>query len=136
MPRRHRPRTRFRVAYVSPSVSQSLPWFAKELGILAKYDLTAEVLLITGSPRLVQSLIAGDVDFVFAGVAALTRARGKRSGSRNSGRLGQCFESKDHDQQDLEDSPHRGFKGRDHRSFTVRFGSGHLRAGRARAKRG
>ena len=66
-----------RVAYVSPSVSQSLPWFAKELGILAKYDLTAEVLLITGSPRLVQSLIAGDVDFVFAGVAALTRARGR-----------------------------------------------------------
>ena len=44
---------RIRVAYVSPSVSQSLPWFAKELGILSKYDLTAEVLLITGSPRLV-----------------------------------------------------------------------------------
>jgi hypothetical protein len=44
---------KIRVAYVSPSVSQSLPWFAKELGILSKYDLTAEVLLITGSPRLV-----------------------------------------------------------------------------------
>ena len=41
---------KIRVAYVSPSVSQSLPWFARELGILAKYDLTAEVLLITGSP--------------------------------------------------------------------------------------
>src|ERR671912_914647 len=68
---------KIRVAYVSPSVSQSLPWFARELGILSKYDLTAEVLLITGSPRLVQSLIAGDVDFVFAGVAALTRARGR-----------------------------------------------------------
>jgi ABC-type nitrate/sulfonate/bicarbonate transport system substrate-binding protein len=68
---------KIRVAYVSPSVSQSLPWFAKELGILAKYELTAEVLLITGSPRLVQSLIAGDVDSVFAGVAALTRARGR-----------------------------------------------------------
>ena len=68
---------RIRVAYVSPSVSQSLPWFAKELGILSKYDLSAEVLLITGSPRLVQSLIAGDVDSVFAGVAALTRARGR-----------------------------------------------------------
>jgi ABC-type nitrate/sulfonate/bicarbonate transport system substrate-binding protein len=68
---------KIRVAYVSPSVSQSLPWFARELGILAKYDLTAEVLLITGSPRLVQSLIAGDVDSVFAGVAALTRARGR-----------------------------------------------------------
>jgi NitT/TauT family transport system substrate-binding protein len=68
---------KIRVAYVSPSVSQSLPWFAKELGILAKYDLAAEVLLITGSPRLVQSLIAGDVDIVFAGVAALIRARAR-----------------------------------------------------------
>ena len=68
---------KIRVAYVSPSVSQSLPWFARELGILAKYDLAAEVLLITGSPRLVQSLIAGDVNFVFAGVAALIRARAR-----------------------------------------------------------
>jgi ABC-type nitrate/sulfonate/bicarbonate transport system substrate-binding protein len=66
-----------RVAYVSPSVTQSLAWVAKETGILAKYDLTAEVLLITGSPRLVQSLIAGDVDFVFAGVTALIRARAR-----------------------------------------------------------
>ncbi len=37
---------KIRVAYVSPSVSQSLPWFAKELGILSKYDLIAEVLLM------------------------------------------------------------------------------------------
>lgn len=66
---------KLRVAYVSPSVILSLPWVAKDLGILAKYDLAAEILLITGSPRLVQSLIAGDVDVVFAGVTALTRAR-------------------------------------------------------------
>ena len=66
---------KLRVAFVSPSVSLSLPWVAKELGILAKHDLFAEILLITGSPRLVQSLIAGDVDVVFAGVTALTRAR-------------------------------------------------------------
>ena len=64
-----------RMAYVSPSVSLSLPWMAKETGILAKYDLAAEVLLITGSPRLVQSLIAGDVDVAFAGITAITRAR-------------------------------------------------------------
>ena len=48
---------------------------AREAGILAKHDLVAEILLITGSPRLVQSLIAGDVDVAFAGVTALTRAR-------------------------------------------------------------
>jgi ABC-type nitrate/sulfonate/bicarbonate transport system substrate-binding protein len=66
---------KLRIAYVSPSISLSLPWMAKETGILAKHDLAAEVLLITGSPRLVQSLIAGDVDVIFAGVTALTRAR-------------------------------------------------------------
>jgi NitT/TauT family transport system substrate-binding protein len=66
---------KLRIAYVAPSVSLSLPWVAKESGILAKHDLAAEILLITGSPRLVQSLIAGDVDVAFAGVTALTRAR-------------------------------------------------------------
>lgn len=66
---------KLRIAFVSPSVTLSLPWVAKELGILAKHDLAAEILLITGSPRLVQSLIAGDVDVAFAGVTALTRAR-------------------------------------------------------------
>jgi NitT/TauT family transport system substrate-binding protein len=66
---------KIRVAYVSPSVSQSLPWIASQTGILGKYDLTAEIILITGSPRLVQSLIAGDVDFAFAGVTAFVRAR-------------------------------------------------------------
>lgn len=68
---------KLRVAYVSPSITQSLPWIARETGILAKYDLAAEVVLITGSPRLVQSLIAGDVDVVFAGVTALIRARAR-----------------------------------------------------------
>ena len=64
-----------RVAYVAPSVTLSLPWMAKETGILGRHDLVAEILLITGSPRLVQSLIAGDVDVAFAGVTAITRAR-------------------------------------------------------------
>lgn len=66
-----------RIAYVSPSVTQAIPWIAKETGLLARHDLTAEILLITGSPRLVQSLIAGDVDVIFAGVSALTRARAR-----------------------------------------------------------
>lgn len=66
---------KLRIAYVSPSVSLSLPWVAKQSGIFARHDLVAEVLLITGSPRLVQSLIAGDVDVAFAGITAITRAR-------------------------------------------------------------
>ena len=59
---------KLRMAYVSPSISLSAPWVAKELGIFGKHDLVAEILLITGSPRLVQALISGDVDLVFAGV--------------------------------------------------------------------
>lgn len=68
---------KLRIAYVSSSVTLSVPWVAKETGSLARYDLGAEVLLITGSPRLVQSLIAGDVDVAFAGVTALIRARAR-----------------------------------------------------------
>ena len=77
---------KLRVAYVSPSLSLSLPWVAKEAGMLAKHDLAAEFLLITGSPRLVQSLIAGDVDVVFAGVTASTRAACAAPISRSSAR--------------------------------------------------
>lgn len=64
-----------RVGYVAPSINQFLPWIANDRGFSAKYDLNSENILITGSPRLVQSLIAGDVDFAFAGVTALMRAR-------------------------------------------------------------
>ena len=66
---------KIRVAYVAPSVTLSLPWIAQQTGIMANYDLNAEIVLNPGSPRLVQSLIAGDVDFAFAGVTALMRAR-------------------------------------------------------------
>ena len=64
---------KLRIAYVSPSMTMAVPWMAKELGILAKNDLAAEILLITGSPRLVQTLISGDVDLAFAGMALFPR---------------------------------------------------------------
>ncbi len=66
---------KIRVAFVSPSPSQSPPWIARETGIFAKYGLDADVILLTGSPRLVQSLIAGDVDFAIVGATAVMRAR-------------------------------------------------------------
>lgn len=66
---------KIRVAFVSPSPTQSPPWIAKETGIFAKYGLDAEVILLTGSPRLVQSLIAGDVDYAIVGATATMRAR-------------------------------------------------------------
>jgi ABC-type nitrate/sulfonate/bicarbonate transport system substrate-binding protein len=95
---------KLRLAYVSPSLTLSLPWVAKETGILAKHDLTAEVVLITGSPRLVQSLIAGDVDVVFAGVTALIRARAW-SRSCDPRRRGESFQPKTHGQPQLESAP-------------------------------
>lgn len=64
-----------RVAYVSPGVGHSLSWIAKETGLFAKHGLDAEVILLTGSPRLVQSLIAGDVHYGVAGASAVMRAR-------------------------------------------------------------
>ncbi len=66
---------KIRVAYVSPSPSHSAFWIAKEARLFDKYGLEAEILLLTGSPRLVQALIAGDVDFAFVGITAVIRAR-------------------------------------------------------------
>ncbi len=66
---------KIRVAFVSPSPTQSPPWIAKEAGIFAKYGLDAEVILLPGSPRLVQTLIAGDVDYAVVGTTAAMRAR-------------------------------------------------------------
>jgi NitT/TauT family transport system substrate-binding protein len=66
---------KIRVAFVSPSPVFAPTWIAKETGLFAKNGIDAEVVLLTGSPRLVQSLIAGDVDFALVGVTAVMRAR-------------------------------------------------------------
>ena len=66
---------KIRVAFVSPGPALSAPSIAKETGAFAKHGLDADVILLTGSPRLVQSLIAGDVHYAFVGAAAVMRAR-------------------------------------------------------------
>jgi NitT/TauT family transport system substrate-binding protein len=63
------------VGVVSPAPGLSAPWIAKSTGIFAKHGLEAEVVLLTGSPRLVQTLIAGDMDFALVGATAAMRAR-------------------------------------------------------------
>src|SRR5215510_9426329 len=40
---------KLRIAYVSPSLSLSLPWVAKEGGMLAKHDLAAEIFQRSGN---------------------------------------------------------------------------------------
>jgi NitT/TauT family transport system substrate-binding protein len=66
---------KIRVAFVSPSATQSPVWIAKEAGLFAKQGLDAEVVLLPGSPRMVQTLISGDIDYAIVGATAAMRAR-------------------------------------------------------------
>jgi ABC-type nitrate/sulfonate/bicarbonate transport system substrate-binding protein len=63
------------LAHVAINPGQGMFWVAKDSGILAKYGFTADVVLIPGTPRTVQALIAGDLDYVVAGAPAVLRAR-------------------------------------------------------------
>lgn len=63
------------VAYVAPGITQVLPWVAKEAGIFSKHGIDAEVILLTGSPRLIQTLLAGDLDYALGGTSSVLRAR-------------------------------------------------------------
>jgi ABC-type nitrate/sulfonate/bicarbonate transport system substrate-binding protein len=66
---------KIRIAFVSPSATQSPVWIAKETGFFAKQGLDAEVVLLPGSPRMVQTLISGDIDYAIVGASAAMRAR-------------------------------------------------------------
>jgi ABC-type nitrate/sulfonate/bicarbonate transport system substrate-binding protein len=55
------------IAHVAINPSQGMFWVAKDSGILAKYGFTADIVLIPGTPRTVQALIAGDVDYAAVG---------------------------------------------------------------------
>src|SRR3989304_5351855 len=66
---------KIRVAFVSPVPGFAPAWIAKETGMFARQGLNADVILLTGSPRLVQSLIPGDGAFATGGATATMRAR-------------------------------------------------------------
>jgi ABC-type nitrate/sulfonate/bicarbonate transport system substrate-binding protein len=66
---------RIRIAYVSPSLSHAIPWIGKDTGIFRKHGFDSEVVLITGSPRVVQALLAGDIEYAVAGATPAIRAR-------------------------------------------------------------
>jgi NitT/TauT family transport system substrate-binding protein len=63
------------VAYVAPAITQAIPSITKDAGIFAKHAIDAEVILLTGSPRIIQTLIAGDIDYAIGGVSSVLRAR-------------------------------------------------------------
>jgi len=61
--------------FVAPNLNQTIPWIAKEAGIFAKHGIEADVILLTGSPRAVQTLLAGDIQYTIAGGQSAVRAR-------------------------------------------------------------
>jgi ABC-type nitrate/sulfonate/bicarbonate transport system substrate-binding protein len=63
------------LAIVSPNEAFSLAWVGRDSGIFLKHGFDVEVPVVTGSPRLVQSLIAGDFEYAMMGATALLRAR-------------------------------------------------------------
>lgn len=69
------PRRKVLLAYVALAITQSIPAIAKEAGIFTKHGIDADVILLTGSPRLIQTLVAGDIDYALGGVSSVLRAR-------------------------------------------------------------
>lgn len=63
------------IAHVAINPSQGMLWVAKDSGILAKYGIIAEIVFIPGTPRTIQALIAGDIDYAVAGSPAALRTR-------------------------------------------------------------
>ncbi len=74
-PRAAAPLQKLTIAVVSPNELMAVPWVAQDSGILAKYGFDAQVLIVPGSPRVTQSLIAGDFDYAIAGSSSFIRAR-------------------------------------------------------------
>jgi ABC-type nitrate/sulfonate/bicarbonate transport system substrate-binding protein len=52
-----------RVAYGAPSGAFAAPWMAKEAGLFEKYGLDAELTYLSSSPTMIQSMLAGELDF-------------------------------------------------------------------------
>ena len=81
------------LAHVAINPGQGMLLLAKDSGLLTKYGFTADVILIPGTPRTVQALIAGDLDYAVAGTparataAAATPVAAMRSSGRTVGLL-------------------------------------------------
>ena len=61
------PAVRLRVAYVSTGLSQGYAWVAQEAGYFAAEGLDVELQYIPGSNVAIQSLLAGEVQFIAGG---------------------------------------------------------------------
>src|SRR5262249_3479296 len=61
------PLQKLTVAILSTNEMQTIPWVAKDSGAFARYGFDVEVVVVAGSPRVTQSLIAGDFDYAIPG---------------------------------------------------------------------
>ena len=68
------------LAHVAINPGQGILLLAKDSGLLAKYGFTADVVLIPGTPRTVQALIAGDLDYAVAGSTGGVESADARGG--------------------------------------------------------
>jgi NitT/TauT family transport system substrate-binding protein len=60
--------------YSSNSLSQSLPWIARELGLFRKYNVDPDIVYIPSSAIAVAALLSGEVDVAMAGGVGFIRA--------------------------------------------------------------
>ncbi len=65
---------KIRVAFSSISAAQVIPLLAKEAGIFDKYGIDAEIIFISGSSKLTQAMVAGDIPFSAMGGQAMAEA--------------------------------------------------------------
>jgi ABC-type nitrate/sulfonate/bicarbonate transport system substrate-binding protein len=70
---------RYLIAYGGFAGFQAPVWAAKDLGLLAKYGLSGDVVMVPGSTREIQALLAGSVHF--AQVDAVTTANAVHQGA-------------------------------------------------------
>jgi len=63
------------LAHVAINPGQGLFWIVRDSGLLAKHGLSGDVVFIPGSPRTVQTLLAGEIDYAVVGAPAFLRAR-------------------------------------------------------------
>src|SRR4051812_7164234 len=63
------------ISHVAINPGQGLLWITRDGGFLAKYGLSGDVVFIPGSPRTVQTMLAGDIDYAVAGAPAFLHAR-------------------------------------------------------------
>ncbi|HEX6172693.1 MAG TPA: hypothetical protein VF089_01670, partial [Candidatus Binatia bacterium] len=54
---------RYNIAYAGFAGFQTPVWATKDLGLLAKYGIDGEVVLLPGSTRQIQGLVGNSVDF-------------------------------------------------------------------------